>query len=293
MTNPSGQRGNSLIEVLVTIVVGTIVLGGGVTAMVSFLTQSASAERRTDAQDAARLTIDQVAIQLRSAMSGGDATRPAIESVSDYSIVFLAPARTPSLVANPLGLQHVRYCLGIGSTGKPSLFRQTAPHHTGSGGNAPATAACPDSSWGNSMELAGDVVNVAEGVPLFTPSSDAAGNVTGVAIETVVDVDPLRDPPATRLHTAAQLRNVNRPPVASLTCQSASNGHAVCDASSSSDPDAQTLSYAWAMGTTQLGTTGYRLDQPGLAPGSSHVFTVTVRDSGGLSTSASQTVLMP
>ena len=293
MSRLRDERGLTLIEALVTIVIGIVVLGAGVGALVSFLGQSASAERRTDAQDSARLAIDQLAIQLRSAMSGGGAGEQPIEDVSDYSIVFLAPARSPNLATNPLGLQHVRYCLGYGAHGKPSLFRQISPYDSGSNRNWPSSTGCPNGAWKEQLELGTDLVNASRGVPLFTAQRDAAGNVTSLSIEAMVDPDPVRDPPPTRLRTAVELRNVNRPPAAMLTCQPASNGHALCDASASTDPDGQTVSYAWAMNGSKLSGTGYRLDQGGLSSGSSYTFEVTVTDSGGLSATTTRSVTMP
>ena len=287
------ERGVSLIEILVTITVGIVVLGGGVAALTSFLSQSATADRRSDAQDSARSAIDQLAIQLRSAMSAGAPGNQPIEDVSDYSIVFLAPARSPSLANNPLGLQHVRYCIGNGGRGEASLFRQTAPYNTGSNRNWPSTTGCPGGGWPNKLELGGYIVNSTQNAPLFTPTVDASGNVTSLSIEAVVDIEPLRDPPATRLRTAVELRNVNRPPDAVLSCQPVSNGHVLCDASGSSDPDGQMLSYSWSMDGMKLAGTGYRLDQGGLAPGSQHTFEVSVSDSGGLSTTTSRSVTMP
>ena len=64
------------------------------------------------------------------------------------------------------------------------------------------------------------------------------------------------------------------------SCQALSNGHALCDASASVDPDGETLTYSWAMDGSPLSARSYHLDQSGLASHSTHSFTVTITDRG-------------
>ena len=108
-----------------------------------------------------------------------------------------------------------------------------------------------------------------------------------------VDVDPAKDPAPVDLQTSVTLRNLNHLPVPQLTCQGGSSGHVLCDASGSIDPDSESRSFAWKMDGSTISGTSYNLDKAGLAWGSSHIFTVTVTDSSGASSSASQTVLAP
>jgi prepilin-type N-terminal cleavage/methylation domain-containing protein len=293
MSRLRDERGFTLPELLVAIVLGIIVLGAGVDALVSFLGQSAAADKRTDAQDTARLALDQLAIQFRSGMASGPTTQP-VEQISDFSVVFLAPGQSVSLTSNPAGLQHVRYCLSNNNSANQSLWLQTAPYNNSSNRNWPATMTCPSAAWPTQLQVAEHLVNaVPPGTPLFSDKVDAAGNITDLLVDAAVDIDPLAAPPATHLKTAVTIRNVNRPPNAILNCQPASNGHAICDASASSDPDGQVLSFAWAMDGVTVGSTSYRLDQGGLASGSTHTFRVTVKDSGGVTSNASQSVRMP
>jgi hypothetical protein len=293
MTRIRAQDGISLTEVLVTIVVGIVVLGTGVAALTSFLARGASADRRTDAQDAVRIAVDHMSIQLRSAMSEGTPTSQPVVAVTDYSLVFRAPVASANTSANPLGLQYVRYCLGRTSDGTEVLYRQTAPYDTGSNRNWPSSTGCPGGAWPNRLEVARNFVNGTEKIPLFTARTDPSGNVTSIGINAATDVDTLRDPPATRLKTSIELRNVNRPPSALVRCQPASNGYAMCDASASSDPDGQSLSYSWKMNGDLLAGNGYRLSQGGLSSRGSYTFEVTVTDSGSSTATASQTVTMP
>lgn len=293
MTRLRGQEGLSLPEILVSVLIGLLVLGSGVTVFTSFLTRSASADRRTNAQDTVRLAVDQVAIQLRSAMSEGTPGSQPVVAVSDHSIVFRAPMESANTSNNPLGLRYIRYCLGRSSDGEEHLYRQTAPYDTGSNRNWPTSLGCPGGAWPTQLEVADSFVNMRDEIPLFRPRLDGSGNVTSIEIHAAVDVDPLKDPPATHLETAVEMRNVNRPPTAAVTCQPAANGYALCDASASADPDGQSLSYSWTMGGTALSNTSYRLSQGGLVSGRSYAFEVKVTDSGGANATAAQTVNMP
>jgi hypothetical protein len=293
MTRVRVEIGMTLVEMLVAIVIGLLVLGTGVAVFGSFLTRATSAEGRTDAQDAVRLAVDQIAIQLRSSMSEGTPGSQPVVSVSDYALVFLAPKQSANMANNPLGLQYIRYCLGRGGDGKAAIYRQTAPYDTGANRNPPSTSGCPGGGWPKSGQAARFLVNSDLNVPLFTPRTDSAGNVTAVGIHAAVDVDPTRGTPATHLRTSVELRNVNRPPIAALTCQPAANGYALCDASASTDPDGQSLAYSWSMNGAALADSGYRLSRGGLVPGRSYVFAVRVTDSGSAQGTASETVTMP
>jgi Tfp pilus assembly protein PilW len=286
------QRGSSLVELLTAVVMGLVVLGAGVTAFASYLTQSTTVDRRNDAQDSARSAIDQLVIQLRSAASSGPGGNKPVESVSASDLVFLAPSAAASLSANPLGLQHVRYCLDSSTTNQV-LWRQTATYDTGVNQSPPVRASCPTGAWATRSPIAGHLVNTQTATPLFGWTLDSSSNVTDVAVTASVDVDPSTPPPATALRSSVTVRNLNHAPTAAISCRAGSNGHALCDASASFDSDGQTLQYSWAVDGVTVAETSAHLDRSSLAAGSTHTFQLTLTDSGGLTGTASQQVTMP
>jgi prepilin-type N-terminal cleavage/methylation domain-containing protein len=288
-----GQRGMTLTEVLVALTVSSLILGAAVTAYTSYLTQSATAEKSANSQDNARNALDQMAIQLRSATSNAATGNQPVEAWGNYNLVWLAPIPGTSTTNNPLGLRHIRYCVDSSNPNDEKLWLQTAPFTTTSNRNWPATGSCPANSWPTATVVGENIVNVVQNTPMFVTPTDSQGNVTDVNVNALVDVDPNKSPPATSVRTSVTLRNLNHTPNAVVNCAAGLTGHALCDASASTDSDNQTLSFAWKVDGANVGETSYKLDQGSLASGSTHTFTLTVTDSGGLSSTATQTVKMP
>lgn len=287
------ERGFTLTELLVALTVSSLILGAAVTAFTGFLTQSTTAEQSANSQDTARNALDQMAIQLRSATSNAATGNQPIEAFSAYNLVWLAPFPGANTTNNPLGLRHIRYCVDSTNPNSEKLWLQTAPFTTTSNRNWPATGSCPASSWPTAMVVGENLVNVVQNTPMFVTPTDSQGNVTDVSVNALVDVAPDKSPPASSVRTSVTLRNLNHTPNAVISCAAGLTGHALCDASASTDSDNQTLTFAWKVDGANVGETSYRLDQSGLASGSTHTFAVTVTDSGGLSSSASQSLRMP
>jgi type II secretory pathway pseudopilin PulG len=288
------EAGVTVTELLVAIGLTSALLAASLFVFAALSNQKRRVDSQGEAQDTARMAIDRIASQVRSATGGDAAGSQPTEKVTSYDLVYLAPAASPNLANNARGVEHVRYCLDVTTPANETLWLQTAPYDTGSNSSSPSTSSCPSSSWPNQRRVAEHLVNqLASSPPLFISRTDSSGNVTDIAIRALVDVNTSAAPPATQLQSSITLRNFNRAPTASMSCQASSNGHAICDASASIDPDGENLTFAWQMDGTQLSQTSYRLDQSSLASRSNHTFTVTVTDPGGKNASATQSVTMP
>ena len=289
------EGGFALTELLVAMVLLGIVLGTSLVVFSAFSNQSRRVDSQSQAQNNARRAIDRMVVQLRSATAGNVTGGQPIEKVTANDLVFLVPTRSPSLTNNARGVEHTRYCLDTSTSMDAVLWMQTSPYSTTSGAAPPSTAACPSSAWPNQRRVADHLVNQLQSpaVSLFTAQTDASGNVTDIKVRAFVDANTSADPRATDLQSSVTLRNLNRQPTASLSCQAVSNGHALCDASSSADPDGESLTYSWTMDGSPVSSRSHRLDQSGLASHSTHSFTVTVTDTGGLTSSATQSITMP
>lgn len=289
------ESGVTLTELLAAMVIAVLLFGAAITTFVTFLDTSTKADNQTRAQETARTTIERLTAQLRnSASSGANGAQP-IQSVSDFNLVFLAPGVTTAASAtNPRRLVYHRYCLGDSFNRDEALWYQTAPYNSATQPTPPSTLSCPDIAWPNRGRAATHVVNrVPPVTPLFVATTES-GNVTHVAINARVDWDVNKRPPVTELRSEASFRNLNRGPTATVNCQGLANGHAICDASGSSDPDGHALKYAWQInGSAVAGQSSYRLDYSPLPPGAQRTVTVTVTDSGGATASASSSVRIP
>jgi Tfp pilus assembly protein PilW len=289
------ERGFTMVELLVATTAALIVFGAGIELFTNFWSLASRATTSSQSQGTVRRAIDRVSISLRSSMSASGSSQP-VERNTSSDIAFLMPSASASLTNNSRGLTHVRYCLNTTSNANnATLWLQTIAYNSSSQANPPGTSSCPGSTWTTQHQVAGNIVNQLQSPvkPLFTSTTDGSGNVLDFSIDAFVDSDPNSGPPAIELQSRVSLRNLNRAPTASLSCAGQSNGHAICDASTSSDPDGDTLLFSWTMDGAPLAVTSYRLDQSGLASGSNHTFAVTVTDPGSLTATTSRSVTMP
>jgi len=121
--------------------------------------------------------------------------------------------------------------------------------------------------------------------------ASSTAQIKSVAVDVFIDPKPGSQPGETELTSGIFLRNSLAPPVASFTVTQV-NGSVQLNASTSSDPNGQSLSYQWYLdGSATGGTTQqYQFASGTFASGSSHTFMLTVTNTGGLSNSTSQTV---
>jgi hypothetical protein len=288
------ERGFTMVELLVATTAALIVFGAGIELFTNFWSLASRATTSSQSQGTVRRAIDRVSISLRSSMSASGSSQP-VERNTSSDIAFLMPSASASLTNNSRGLMHVRYCLDISSPSNEKLWLQTLAYNSSSQPTPPSTTACPSPSWTTQHQVAANIVNQVQSPvkPLFTGTTDGSGNVLDFSIDAFVDSDPNSGPPAIELQSRVSLRNLNRPPTASMSCTGQSNGHAICDASTSSDPDGDSLLFSWTMDGAPLAVTSYRLDQSGLASGSNHTFVVTVTDPGSLTATTSRSLTMP
>ena len=292
------ESGFSLTELLVAIFIAMIIFGAAVTTWVSFIKVNTKTEEQTKAQDVARSTVERLSTQLRNAMTTGASSAAINASSNGFDLVFVTSLPdTTTTTTNPRGLTHVRYCLeNKGSKKNDRLFFQTAPYST-SASTPPSTLLCPDPAWPTKQVFSDHYINRAQpgAPPMFAYRTDGATppNITAVSINPIVDWAPDRKPVPTELTSTVSLRNLNRVPTASLSCQGLSNGHAVCDGSASTDPDGEQLTYTWKMGSTTLtGEATSRLDKFPLAKGN-YTFSLTVTDAAGVTSTATRNVTIP
>ncbi|MEJ7787316.1 MAG: hypothetical protein WKF96_21140 [Solirubrobacteraceae bacterium] len=276
MTRLRGERGFTLIELQVVIVLMIVVLG----AVLSTFNQNEANQRvnqdQTDAQEQNRRAVDTVIRQLRNLASSSTQTPQAVEKVAPYELVFQT--------VKDQGIVRVRYCLGASQGGKATLLREEQ-----AGPLPPFTppASCPAGpGWSNQRAVAEHLVNREQGVAIFVPDTTDVLSVNSFRVEMLVDVNPGRSPLPSRLSSGVFLRNQNRAPIAAATATATGTEHRLLlNGSGSEDPEGSALvKYEWfADGslTTPIATGPVaNWASPGPFP-RQHSFTLRVTDSGG------------
>ena len=278
MSRLADESGVTLVELLIAASLMLVILGGVLSVLDVMQNQSAAASVRSDSQEQARLVVDRLARDLRNASN-------TLELAGPSEIALLQPGSTPPAAGtiNSKGLSRVRFCLNQASG---AVWRQEQTW-TGAPPTLPSAGlSCPSSAWGPSTQLASRVTN-GSGRPVWTYGYRTGGagtlpNVVSVTSSLYIDANGPRKPPEVHLRGTIALRNgQNQPPVAAFT-ESQQNGYVVLNASASQDPEGQPLTYIWRVDGADAGT-DLRLNQAGLAPGSTHEFSLQVTDASGLS----------
>lgn len=287
-----GESGMMLTELLVAMVILIIVLVATFTQLDRLVVNNNATRTQNDAQDSARTQIDKLARELRNAgreVVAADTVNPLIvqrASAGDLVYDTVNPAANGT-GANASSIQRVRWCL---DTANSALYRQVSYSATAIPSTMPSST-CPG-AWGSSTLAVDYVVNGA--TPAFTYDSATLASIESIGVALVIDEDPARRPTASTVSTDIALRNANLPPAAAFRGNALAY-HAVVDASASTDPERQALSYAWYAGSTATGTpigTGTTLDypEPGAAPPPPYMITLKVTDPGGLTSTVTKAI---
>jgi prepilin-type N-terminal cleavage/methylation domain-containing protein len=248
-----GERGFTLVELLVAMTMSLALLGATLFTYNHLYQAAHDNDARTDTADVARNALDLQARQLRNLARR--VSSPVIDTLSSYDLIFQTsePSRT-----------WVRYCLDTtlpASTDRGRLWTAdlavagAAAATTVSG---PMRTGCPGSGWTTTRVVADHVTNRRAGQdrPLFaygctsgtSCSTSAASYDQVVKIGTllIVDTTPGTRTPELRVQSGVYLRNQNQAPVASfVTTPSSASRTVVFNASGSSDFEGRTLDYYW------------------------------------------------
>ena len=316
MTRLQGEHGYTLVELLISMVVGVILFGAVLTALDGFTHTWQGSTQRLDAQDKARLGVDLIVRQLRN-IASPVTTPKLLERATPYDVVFQTVG-TPS-GSNVTGAERVRYCIpNDTSQGTPTdevLVSETQTWATATPPASPWSSdgtqslACPDaplpSGVSTSVTMVPYVMNRYQGStahPAFTFNNGAApsdlGSVFTVQIDLLVNPTPNLPNAESELFSGAFLRNQPRAPVANFTYTPTGGGGVLLNAGPSYSPDGANLSYAWACTASCSGsqssalaaaTTGLVTWHPGAG---TYTVQVTATDQTGLVSTYSQSVIV-
>ena len=291
MRRLGAERGFTMVELLLAATLMLVVLGATLTSLDEFADSTRATEMQNDSQDVARRAMDQLARELRNHAVANTRAPEGIALADPYDLIFETVGQSrPSGSANTANVQRVRYCLDADQT----LWAQDQYWTTAATPEVPAIASCPSNFWHSRRIVAEDVVNRVGGAsrPVFTYDAADPSQVRRVSISLFVDTDPASAPKETRLQSAIFLRNANQVPDAAFTWSTTGSGQLILNATGSSDPEEERLSYAWKLDDVAIAPTTGTVDYGGIAPGT-HTVELTVTDPGGLYDSNRQTVVIP
>jgi type II secretory pathway pseudopilin PulG len=299
MTRLGRQDGISLMETLVAITLLVLVIGATLGTMTQFDNQTRANQLSNDAQETARVALDQVSRKLRNDGVGTPQAHQGVLQASAFNLVFQTVNPVPSAGSqNTRNVEWVRYCLNYTDPSNEKIYRQEYTWTTAAPPAAvPDTSACPSSGWSGEYIVADKLFNNSGGQTraLFSPNSADPASVSRIGLTAYVNGTPGSSSNAaareSRLDTAVVLRNQNTPPQPSFSVNVLGNGHIVLNASASNDAEADPLSYQWSYdGTAIPNGDDVTLDYSPPTASGAHTITLTVSDPGGESNTLTKTV---
>lgn len=293
MKRAGDESGFTLVEMIIGLGMMIVVLMAVMTILGVFQNDYKRNQIRQETQDSARTAVDLMSQDFRNAASlCGTATGTSCTGTSSGALqrstasdaVFQAVyPGTAFGSADASNQEWVRYCLDT-STG--NLWREVlAPTGSAALPSMPTTTTCPGdtASWPSTGRkiIASNLINssTSPSTDLFTyytVSQNSAGTV--VSLPKSVEFDLVLQSNTvpnmkTQVTGGVDLRNSLASPTASFSCAS-SAGSVTCDASASSDPNGQSLSYNWYL------TSGTSTACP---PSSSSVGSAQIYSAGSIS----------
>ncbi len=293
----------TLVEMLVGMTLSLILFGAVLGLLETFMRNNTLDQQRNEIQDRARGGISTMTRQLRNVAAASATSAGALEAAGPYDIIFQTVDANNTYVGNPTNQERVRYCLSTSGNGASSsneiLYRQIQTWTSATAPAIPSTAACPGTGWTTTYQVVNNLTNNVSGQsrPVFTYApigSMRPAQINDVEVDLYLDPNPGHtDPGETELKTGIFLRNDFAQPIAQFYVTQP-NGQVNLDASASSDPNGQALTYQWSLdGVVQSTTTQQWIagtDNTNFRPGQVHTFGLTVTSSGGLTATTTQQV---
>ena len=246
------EGGFSLIELLLVCSLSMIIFGATLSAWSTVYRSNRSVEKQQDNAEAARVSLDRAARQLRNLANPTVNAITTISRATDYDFVFQTsdPAKT-----------WVRYCLGPTGTDGATLYEA----ENDSAITASMMDTCPDTGgWDKQAAIVQGVTNQVGGIDrdIFTfecrvnaaatcPASAAEySKITNVGMNLWVDADVKDRVSELNVSTGVFLRNQNEGPTAVVSEPNKIGPlRWLLNGSGSSDPEGRTLEFFWFEGT--------------------------------------------
>jgi type II secretory pathway pseudopilin PulG len=268
MSRLRDQAGMTLVELMVSALLSLLILGATLMVIDAVWRNDRRAQIVNDQQQSVRVSLDQMARQLRNlasptVLTSIPGTLPrSVERNLPNDLIFQDVAATkPTGSANSANVRRVRYCLEVPPVdpANATLWMQTQTWDTAIAPAMPADDKCPGDGWPSKTVVAQNLTNAlpSPARPVFSYSGDA-GVITATDSDSRADIDrigahlflraPVKNPPAeSELMTSVFLRNQNREPRAkfTLTVLNPTTGTIQLNGSASQDPEGRPLEYVW------------------------------------------------
>jgi prepilin-type N-terminal cleavage/methylation domain-containing protein len=294
------ERGFTLVELLVSMVITTIVFGATLSVLDVFQSNNRLDQLRNENQDMARTTLDRLARQLRNVIArttSEGAVPGALEQAEPLAITFQTVDTASVSSGNETNAMRVRYCLNHSNAENEVLWEEVK-RWTTKEPSLPSASSCPDKTsgdWDRLTQVVTHVTNLNGGHteeqrPLFTYSSKETPEILTVNTDMFINISPTSTKLERELTSGVSLRNANRTPVAEFLATEEGNYSVRLNASASYDPDGLSLTYKWWDNGEELLTTSQQYVTKPFTKGSTQKFKLEVKNPGNLSATAERTV---